>query len=85
MTVDQTGEVNRVQTKRSLLGLLWKFGFTLKEIPVNRVNQGKYDIIGSVDGAFQLQCGEWILRGKTRKGEANWKAGVSMRKHEKYL
>ena len=37
----QAGEVNRVQTERFLLGLLRKFCFTLKEIPVNIVNQGK--------------------------------------------
>lgn len=75
-TADQTREVNRGQTERSLFGLLWKFGFTLKEIPVNRVNQDKCGRIGSREGAFQLQRGEWILRGKTGKGEASWKADV---------
>jgi len=45
VTEDQTGEVNRVQTERFLLGLVWGFGFTLKEIPVNRVNQGKCNLI----------------------------------------
>ena len=84
-TVDQTGEVSRVQTERSLLGLLWNFAFTLKESPVNRVNQGKCYLIGSMIGAFRFQCGEWILRGKTRKGEAIWKAGVWMRNDEKCL
>ena len=75
-TADQTREVNRGQTERSLFGLLWKFGFTLKEIPVNRVNQDKCGRIGSREGAFRLQRGEWILRGKTGKGEASWKADV---------
>ena len=32
-----------------------------------------------MERAFWLQCGEWILRGKIRKGEASWKAGVWMR------
>lgn len=76
MTEHEAGEVNRVQTERFLLGLLRKFCFTLKEIPVNIVNQGKYDLIRSMERAFWLQCGEQILRGKIRKGEASWKAGV---------
>lgn len=40
MTDDQGGEMNRV-ILRFFFGRLWSFGFILKEIVLNRLNQGK--------------------------------------------
>lgn len=65
MTADQTREVNRVQTERSLFGLLWKFGFTLKEIPMNRVNQDKCDHIGSI----LVAVWRMVIKEENRKGK----------------